>query len=77
MLYDPCMATPYNIPTEGEVIRYAPAASTTGESVRIFTLIRLDKVGEGKSGPYIQGIFRDSLDGQERGRVLSLDRIEA
>ena len=71
------MATPCNHPLVGKTIRYAPAASTTGEEIRIFTVIRIDKCGVGKSGEYVQGIFRDSLDGQERGRVLTMDRIES
>ena len=76
-VYSLRMATPCNHPLEGKVIRYNPANSTTGEEIRIFTVVRIDKCGVGKNGEYVQGIFRDSLDGQERGRVLTLDRIEA
>ena len=71
------MATPYHTPQVGDVVRYVPAQSTTGESVRVFTILSVDKVGEGKSGPYLQGMVRDHLDGAERGRVLTLSRIEA
>lgn len=77
LMYSLRMATPYHTPQVGDVVRYVPAVSTTGEAVRIFTVVRIDKCGEGKSGPYIQGLFKDHLDGAERGRVLTLDRIEA
>lgn len=76
-MYSLRMATPYIHPLTGKTIRYVPAQTTTGETVRIFTILSVDKVGEGKSGAYIQGMMRDHLDGQERGRVLTLSRIEA